>query len=212
MNYIDILNSDFFKQTYLQIEELKKDYPVNHGFIHIHNVIKSAKRLAITFKLNNKETELLLISAALHDIGYLNGKDEHAYNGSNLVKPLLKNWGFLDTEISIITNAIKNHGGKNQEDYQDIISMCLIIADKLDFINTRYDLNKIKEEHKYIFPYISDTYLDYIENTITLNITITNGFSLNEFENSNYYNKLNKFLILLSNRLNSNYYIKYLQI
>ena len=45
MNYIDILNSDFFKQTYLQIEELKKDYPVNHGFIHIHNVINNSKKL-----------------------------------------------------------------------------------------------------------------------------------------------------------------------
>ena len=39
-------------------------------------------------------------------------------------------------DIKIISNAIKNHGGKEESNYDNIISICLIIADKLDFINT----------------------------------------------------------------------------
>ena len=39
MNYLDIVNSDYFKETYSKIEEMKKDFPVNHGFIHVNNVI-----------------------------------------------------------------------------------------------------------------------------------------------------------------------------
>lgn len=209
MNYIDIINTDYFKQTYSKIEELKKDYPVNHGFIHIDNVIKNAKKLAVTFNLNNKQTDLLLIASTLHDIGYLIGRDDHAYNGNLLAKEILKSWNFNNVDIAVISNAIKNHGGKNKDDYIDQISMCLIIADKLDFINTRYDKNKLDDEHLNIFPYIYDTYLDYTKKELVLNIIIDTKFSINSFESSSYYKKLIFFLNLLSKRLDCTYIIKY---
>ena len=209
MNYIDILNTDYYKEIYAKIEELKKDFPVNHGFIHINNVIENSKRLAITFNLNNKQTELLLIAATLHDIGYLFGKDDHAYNGGIYSKELLETWEFSKEDIEIISNAISNHGGKTKEEYEEIISMCLICADKLDFINTRYDITKLKEEYLSTFPYISDTYLDYKNNQIVLNINVSKNFDVKIFEISSYYNKLEKFLNLLSERLNASYTIKF---
>lgn len=205
MNYIDIINSDYFRQTYSKVEEIKKDYPVNHGFIHINNVIKNAKRLAKTFKLTKNEKELLLVACTLHDIGYLSGRDDHAQNGSIIAKEILKIWDFNNSDIEIITNAIKNHGGKQKEDFQDRVSMCLIIADKLDFINSRYDKSKLKESYLKIFPNINDTYLDYKNNKLILNIFINQNFSLEDFQESNYYNKLNNFLNLLSQHLNCTY-------
>ena len=210
MNYLDIINSDFFKQTYSKIEEMKKDYPVNHGFIHIRNVIKNAKRLAITFKLNKKEIDLLLIASTLHDIGYLIDRDDHAYNGGELAKIILKEWKFNDTDINVISNAIKNHGGKKQEEYQDKISMCLIIADKLDFISSRYNKDMLSTDKQKIFPHIKDTFLEYKKGIITLNIVITNNFSIDTFNSSSYYFKLINFLNLLCNKLNSKYNIKYI--
>ena len=118
-------------------------------------------------------------------------------------------WNFNDEDIEIISNAIKNHGGKDIENYKDIISMCLICADKLDFISSRYDLSRLSDDSLKIFPYILDTYLDYTNNEIILNIVITGNFDLDIFNSSSYYNKLNKFLELLSNKLNSNYKIQY---
>ena len=211
MNYIDIVNSNYFKQTYSKIEELKKDFPVNHGFIHINNVINNCKRLAITFNLTAKETHLLLVAAALHDIGYLNGRDDHAYNGSILVKDVLKEWDFNTKDINIISNAIKNHGGKNESNYEDIISICLIISDKLDFIQTRYDKSKLTEEHLKTFPNITDTYLDYKNNQITLNIVVNTLFSVETFNSSDYVHKLNTFLDLLSKKLKCTYKINYIK-
>lgn len=212
MDYIDIINSEYFKQTYSKIEELKKDYSVNHGFIHITNVIENAKNIATTFNLDDRQKNLLLIAAALHDIGYLNGKDNHAYNGSIIAKDILKKWKFANEDIVIISNAIKNHGGKNDYEYIDIISACLIIADKIDFINTRYDKNKLEESKIKIFPNITKTYVDYINNEIILNIAINNEFSISLFENSNYYKKLINFLNLLSKRFNASFKIKYIHI
>lgn len=210
MNYIDIINSDYFKQTYKTIEDLKKDFPVNHGFIHVNNVIENAKRLAIIFHLDANQKELLLISAALHDIGYLNGRDNHSYNGSVLAIELLKNWGFKDDDIQIISNAIKNHGGKKKEEYEDIISMCLIIADKLDFISTRYNKSSLKNEYLSTFPYIIETNISYLNNKVTLNIIITKEFDILAFKNSSYYTKLIGFLTLLSERLSSSYKIEFI--
>ena len=56
MNYSDILNSKYFIEIYTKIEEMKKDYPVNHGFIHINNVIRNAKRLVNIFLDNEDES------------------------------------------------------------------------------------------------------------------------------------------------------------
>jgi len=87
--------------------------------------------------------------------------------------------------------------------------MCLVISDKLDFISKRYDKNRLKEEYLNIFPNILDTILEYENNEIILNIFVNSEFSINLFEDSNYYNKLIKFLDLLKNRLKSNYTINY---
>ena len=77
MDYVDILKSDYYKETYSKIEELKKDFYVNHGFIHIDGVIKNADYLADLFCLTRKQKELLLIASALHDVGYLMGREDH---------------------------------------------------------------------------------------------------------------------------------------
>lgn len=209
MNYIDILNSNYFKETYSKIEEMKKDYPVNHGFIHVFNVIENAKRLADTFKLTKKQKELLLIACTLHDIGYLEGRDDHALNGSVIAEKYLNKLGFKEEDIFIICNAIKNHGGKKTEDFTETVSMCLAIADKLDFIGKRYDKTRLKEEYLEIFPNILDTNLEYKNNELTLKIIVNNKFNLSAFQESNYFNKLTIFFNLLSEVLNSKYNVKY---
>lgn len=212
MNYIDILRSNYFKQTYLEIEELKKDYPVNHGFIHINNVIENSKKLAAIFNLNDKEKELLLIAACLHDIGYLKGRENHAYNGSVLAKDVLKEWDFGENDINIICETIKNHGGREQFEYKDKISMCLIAADKIDFISSRYDIARLDPDKAKIFANIKDTFIEYKKSKVILNIVTKNNFDITTFESMSFYTRLNIFLNLLSKQLNSTYYISYINI
>lgn len=211
MNYIDILNSRYFKEIYTKIEEMKKDFTVNHGFIHVYNVIENAKRLVKVFNLDNKQEELLLIACVLHDIGYLEGREDHALSGSMLAKDYLMVNEFNDEDIARITEAIKNHGGKKEGDYLDPISMCLVIADKLDFISSRYDKERLKESYINIFPNILDTYLNYDTHLLVLNIVINNDFNIYGFENEHYYSKLVDFLSLLSKRLDCSYNINYIK-
>ena len=209
MNYEDILNSDYFKETYSKIEKIKKDYPVNHGFTHIQNVIKNALRIAEVFGLNNKEKELLLIACTLHDIGYIDSRDNHALNGAILAREYLKNNKFSNEDINVICDAIRNHGGKKAEDFIDVISMCLVIADKLDFVSSRYNKSMLEYPKRAIFPNILDTLIELSDNNMILKIIVNNEFSVSLFEEQNYFVKLNDFMKLLAKKLDTSYKIKY---
>ena len=139
MIYEKIMKTNYFKNTYKKIEELKKDFPVNHGFVHINNVVENSKHLAKVFELSQDETQLLLVSAVLHDVGYVISRDLHPEYGAELASEFLRNNNILnDSQIQIVSNAIKNHSGKSIDDFQDKISTCLILADKMDFISKRY--------------------------------------------------------------------------
>lgn len=209
MNYKDILKSDYFNETYKKIEEMKKDFPVNHGFVHINNVIKNAKRLSKTFDLSSHEESLLLVACTLHDIGYLDGREDHAFNGSLLAKKYLSDNGVEFRDIEVICDAIKNHGGKKISDLYNPVSMCLTIADKLDFISSRYNKDMLDEEKSKIFPCILDTYI-IVNEEIVLNVVINNEFSYFLFENSSYYRKLMEFMNLVSDFIGKKYKIKYI--
>ena len=186
MNYQDILESKYFNETYAKIEELKKDFCVNHSFIHINGVIKSAKYLADLFCLNFKQKELLLISASLHDIGYLMGRENHAKNGGLLAYEYLKD-KMPAEDVKTICQAIANHGGKKEEDYICPVSMCLILADKFDFTKDRYkddgkehpDLPALQSVEK-----VELTKVD--ENNLKLNIHTTAKHLFCDL-NENYY-------------------------
>jgi len=192
MTYKDILQTDYFFETYSKIEFLKRNYPVNHGFVHIWHVIKHAKNLAEIFKLSEKEKQLLLIACALHDIGYLNGRDEHAVNGAHAAKMFLQG-KLCEDEINIICNAIACHGGKRLEDYYNNVSMCLILADKFDFDKTRY-----REDDNHVaikmFMSIEKTELKQIDGGYNFEVYTTDISLFNNINSDYYFVKFNQIL------------------
>lgn len=210
MNYKDILNSNYFNETYSKIKELKKDFPVDHAFVHINNVIEYGKMCASIFNLNNKQKELLLIACCLHDIGYLNGRDNHAYTGSVLAKEFLLSNGFNNEDTNAICMAISNHGGKELDNFSDPISLCLAISDKLDFASSRYRIKDLEYPSNKIFPFIEENTLCYENNNLILKIKVRDGFDEDLFMQSNYYKKLNNFFKLVCEVLNSSFNIIYL--
>ena len=209
MNYKAIQKTDFYKDTYLKIAELKKDFAVNHSFLHINHVINNAKKLAKTFSLNKQQRRLLYIACALHDVGYLEGREEHAQNGSKIAQEFLLKNKFNEKDTKIICDAIANHGGKSQDALIDPVSMCLAIADKLDFTRTRYKRSLLKKEKADIFCSIVSNDLSICENTIVMTINVLNKFSIEGYENEYFGIKLKNFLNLLSNYLHCKLKIQY---
>lgn len=209
MNYKDILKSEYFKAVYAEIEELKKDFCVNHGFIHVYKVIENAQYLAEIFQLSSKQKELLLIASALHDIGYLKGRDHHAENGSILAREYLKD-KVCNEDVEIICRAIACHGGKDESDYIDPVSLCLILADKFDFSKQRYKEDQ-NEPLINVFLSIEKVLLGKIDdNKFDLQIYTTDKSYFVDLTNDYFFNKLNKVLDKVRNACGYNINIKIL--
>lgn len=208
MNYLDIKKSKFYNETYKEIEELKKNFPVNHGFKHVNHVIEYAKSLANLYNLNNQQRKLLYIACALHDVGYIKGREEHAASGSEIAREFLANSDLKLQEIDVVCNAIASHGGKKREDFLDPVSRCLAIADKMDFTRRRYDLKNMAYDH--VFKTILETDLRIEDDCYNFDIIASPDFKKDEFNDDYFGAKLNRFLGLLSGTFGMTYKINFI--
>ncbi len=205
MNYKAIQKSQFYLDTYAKVEQLKKDFPVNHGFLHVNHVIENAKSLAKSFNLNNYQKRLLYVACALHDIGYINGREEHALSGGIIARPYLEKNGFTPNEVEIICDAISRHGGKDLSDYQSPIPLCLVLADKLDFVSSRYNPNIPEHPVNPIYLSIQKLNFSLGENEILLEFVVGDGFNKEEFESGHFGRKLLSVFSMLSEALSRPY-------
>lgn len=211
MNYQELLNSEYVIDTYKKIEYLKKDFPVNHGFIHINHVIDNAKRISKVFNFSKEDTELLLIAAVLHDIGYTVGRDEHAKNGRLLALEYLMNHSDIEQKnIKRICNAIASHGGKEKKDYRDNISIALILADKMDFVKSRYDEKECQWLDKYkVFLTIENVSIERQDDTYGIIIKSTDADFEKHFCERSIYKKLLDIVNNINNYTNYNIKIEF---
>lgn len=210
MNYRDIQKTQFYKDTYSTIAELKKDFSVNHSFLHVNHVVAQAKKLANLFDLDNNQRRLLYVACVLHDIGYLEGREEHAKNGAICARKFLTENNFDPKDIDIICSAIANHGGKRESDLDDTLSMCLCIADKLDFCKTRYNRHIPGHEVNQTFLGIERNTLKFCNNVLVLEVFVNKKFSREYFLNDYFGKKLNTFLGLVAAKFRTTYEIKFI--
>ena len=83
----------------------------------------------------------------------------------------------------MICNAIASHGGKKQEDYLNLVSMCLVLADKLDFNKTRYKETDQTKKTASIYRAIEKVNLINNDNNLVLQIYTPHK---EEFDNLKY--------------------------
>lgn len=208
MRYTDIMKSDFFVSTYEKIEEMKKDYPVNHGFVHIEHVVENAKELADTFHLTDEEKENLYVACVLHDVGYLNGRENHARVGAEIAKEYLQQNGFSQRDVGVICDAIACHGGKDLADYQSKVALCLVLADKLDFVSSRY--NALDPDVKNFLAV--DSVKLYVGDEAIIKIYLKDDINIEEFETAYTNRKLKKVLEKLTEALHMPCDIQYIRL
>lgn len=101
-----------------------------HGMGHITRVMNYVKTILVGIECDEHTIELGQISAYLHDIGAVMGKQGHAERSADFTLMYLKKIGMPDKDIHIIEHAIRNHsGGTNLE---SVVGASLTFADKID--------------------------------------------------------------------------------
>lgn len=104
-----------------------------HDFEHIMRVYKNAQKLCKQEKVN--ET-LVLCAVLLHDVVSYPKSDKRSKNSSidsaKKAKTILKKYNFTESEITIISDAIRDHSFSQKRTPKIIESKILQDADRLD--------------------------------------------------------------------------------
>ena len=135
MNYIDILNNNNVIDSYKKIDEVNLSI-FNHGLKHIKNVCKYMDKLTDILGIDKIEKDALLITCALHDIGQVDGVNNHGRRSKNYIinnfeSQLKDNPFYNDILFSVETHDFDCNMEEN------IFSLLVKFCDKMDFTKDR---------------------------------------------------------------------------
>ncbi|TDS18538.1 putative metal-dependent HD superfamily phosphohydrolase [Maribacter caenipelagi] len=89
-----------------------------HNLRHTQRVVNSTKELIEGEKVNEIESEILLVAAWFHDLGYTISYENHEENSCQMAKDFLaehdNNDSFMDTVCSLIMATKKDYEPKNE--------------------------------------------------------------------------------------------------
>lgn len=89
-----ILNNVEILSKYEMIDKINP-YPFNHGMGHIKNVVSLVDDIANCFGLNDREVEILKVCEILHDLGQVDGRENHGHKAAEFSKNFLKQFNYF---------------------------------------------------------------------------------------------------------------------
>ncbi len=101
----ELLNSTETYVTKLLEQNLAPEI-VYHNLLHTKRVYKSTKEIADGIGLNPEEKETILLTAWLHDIGYIDGHDNHEARSAELAQEFLTKQNAPAKQIETVKRCI----------------------------------------------------------------------------------------------------------
>ena len=200
-------SNDEILKIYKKIErkEINEGGGAFHNLKHVNNVSDIAEKILIDLKFDENMIYKCKLACLLHDVGVLYGKENHAQKSYEYADKLFKekNWIFEDSEK--VLDAIKNHSSGFETN--NIITLSVILADKLDIKKTR-----ISEAGKKIignrqYAHIEDIIINIKDNVLTINFITDNKINMDEVNNYYFTSKLFKAIESFSKKLDLKYCI-----
>jgi predicted metal-dependent HD superfamily phosphohydrolase len=78
-----------------------------HNLDHTKDVVRAVQIVGGQSALNDDEMESAIVAAWLHDVGYINGNEDHETAAAYRAQELLTEWGVPHKKILEVTEAIK---------------------------------------------------------------------------------------------------------
>ncbi|MCB0703828.1 MAG: HD domain-containing protein [Saprospiraceae bacterium] len=91
-------------RTFLE-EKLSPDY-VFHDLPHTEHVVESAQEIALGLQLTDEELEIILIAAWFHDVGYIDGPQNHEERGCAEARKFLSGKKYPEEKIKQVEACI----------------------------------------------------------------------------------------------------------
>ncbi len=119
-------------QDFIDLEIVPRydDFDAGHGRDHVKTVISQALKLAEYYP--DADRCILLVAAAYHDLGLVNGREHHHTDSALIVRAdkRLSRW-FNDAEINIIADAAEDHRASSNHEPRSIYGRIVAEADRI---------------------------------------------------------------------------------
>lgn len=205
--YDYLSSNDSVLKIYIEIEktEIRDGGWAFHNYEHVKNVSKIAEKILTDLNFNQETIYQCKLACLLHDVGALQGKEEHAQRSFEYARKLFedKNWIFEGS--ASVLDAIKNHSSGFETN--NIIALSIILADKLDIKKTRISEEGKKIEGNRQYAHIEDIIINIQNDTLTINFITDGKIIMKEVNHYYFTDKVFKAIKAFSKKLNLKHYI-----
>lgn len=189
--FMKVYNDEQIRDIYRRIDEREednKDAWGHHNFNHVNNVKNLVVQILNKLNADEELIEEAKIAAIMHDVGAVEGKENHAYRSYEFAKNYFKNNNIKLKNNDLILEAIKNHS--DGFDTNNIIQSALILADKLDIKNTRPTKNGLNIPGNRQYKNIEDILIDIEDNTLKIKFKANDKLNKEELDNFYFMQKV----------------------
>lgn len=172
------------------IEEANKNAWAHHDFAHVDNVKNLVIEILGKLNCDDDYIEQAKIAAILHDIGAIDGKQNHAYRSYEYAKRYFTKNNIKLKNMELILEAIKNHS--DGFDTDNLIQLALILSDKLDIKSTRPTKEGLNIPGNRQFGNIEDIHIDIRGRVFEVRFIANKLLDKEELENYYFTKKVGK--------------------
>ena len=189
----------------IEKEEIQNGGWAFHNFEHVKNVSMIAEKILEDLNFDENTIWKCKIACLLHDVGALQGKDDHAQRSFIYAKKFFENNNWVFEGIDDVLDAIKNHSAGFDRD--NIITLSIILADKLDIKKTRISEEGLKIEGNRQYGHVEDIIVNIEDNLLTINFKTDGEINIEEVNNYYFTKKVFKAIESFSNKIGLKYSI-----
>ena len=197
-----IVNDEKIIQRYNKIsefEDLDKGW-AHHNLEHVKNVSKLVETLLKKLNYDEDFVEEAKIAAILHDVGALEGKNNHALRSYEFAKKYFDENNILLKNGELVLDAIKSHSDGFNSD--NIMTLTLIISDKLDIKHTRVAKEGYNVKGMRQLQYIKDILVDIDNKNLEIKFVCDDKININELEEFYFMIKVFRAIKTFSEKMN----------
>ena len=176
-----------------------------HNLDHIKNVTNIVETILNELNYSEELITKAKIASFMHDIGCLEGKEDHANRSYEYAKEYFKRNNINFEDIDLVLEAINIHSdGFNTK---NIIALALILSDKLDIKKSRVAPEGTKVEGMRQYQYINDIKIRITQGTLIINFLTDKKINLKELNKYYFTKKVFNAIKSFSNKVNLKYKI-----
>lgn len=172
----------------------------NHSQSHINNVVNTVESILTGLGYDEGLIEDAKIAATLHDIGCVEGKDNHAERSYKMAKKYLKDNKIKLNNQKMVLDAIRYHS--DSFDTDNIITLAIMFADKIDHTKSRlsklgYTVSGVRQ-----ISFIDKINVSTLNSCLSVQFIVTDDFNREEFETFYFVPKIFKAISSFANKVN----------